>query len=1301
MAAPSREIKVQKAQFSFLNPEQIRALSVCQITRQTPGGILDGGDETLEGTPYDKRMGPLENGEVCPTCGFDPFRCCGHFGHIELPVPIPNVIYATRIVKLLNVVCPKCSSTRIHHDTLLRQHGVGGGFKKLRAIAKKCEKVSECWNCSAALPRFAWDKTLNDFYYFFLTTTRGKKTVTEKKIFTGGNIHTIFSKINNDVACILGFNTSLLEGNVYTAAEYTQHNSISHVHETHPASLIFTVLPVIPPCNRPYVVRDSQICDDDITDKYNSIIKTVKKILADDAIKNGETPLTNRKGGGKLTPAEREQAEKALSEHISTLINNKDGRSKLSSGGRPHNCLSTRLNGKDGHIQTNIAGKRVDFSARSVIIGGGIDIRDDELGIPRIIAQELTKPELVREWNFERCNYLLSEGRVNRVLRGGNVFRVSYARNFVLQLGDIIERQLQDGDIVLFNRQPSLRVESFLAFRAKLIDGYAFRLALCWTKSYNADFDGDEMNLHVPQSISATAEALILMKAEVHIVSGQKNAPVNGLCQDALSGSYILSNTWEEGQPDTFMSVELFLSAVEGAGISMGVVYDTLLRAKKYYPDYISISKKKRPEFTSEVIPGKLALSVLFPKDMCYKRKTETSSVYPEVEIRDGVLLPTSGPLCAKVIGPKAQSIIHELWKGHSPKRALEFFSNAQQLIDRWYYRYGLSLGISDCIGDSKDELNRILKEMDEKCAVILARAPPRAHLPPHIEAEISAVLNGAFNTAMTVARKGLAKGQRNSFNILRDSGAKGSPVNTTQITAFVGPQSFNGARMPMELNGGTRTLPIYDIYENTPRSRGFVYRSYVDGLSPDEVWHHAKSGRVGVVATAVGTATTGYAQKRIARKVENCVTEFDGSVRDANGCIIQFLYNGMGMDPRKLCYTPGVECPFYANISTLAEKLNSRVRYEALLQGLKKPEDTLRELTEEEKTLLVEYLKYSNIETEVTLLATTNFRELTKKALAGVKIYETRLIDFCVMVRDAFDDSKSQRGDAVGLNCSSNIGEPTTQMNMNTFHHTGNKEKDVSAGIPRLDEVLNVTKSEKQKKPSVTVTIREGGGSNHSSRNAFYLSEEERRMKISMCTISEIVEDRGYTFTIESLCKVTDFVDEQRWSGDSSLYGGDDSPFVLDLVAENPKGEKLCVMWLKEKKITSNISHILERLDDEETKDGIVVITQPGGDVTPAGKSFIRGLVKNGYTIGVWKIEETMFNISRHFLQPKFEVCSPAEKKKIFEEYGITKDLCPQIKYSDPMVRYLGVKVGTLLRIRRKILDTNLQEIYYRVVVM
>ena len=500
-------------QFGVASPTEILENSVCEITSSSLRN-------DLQDTVYDPRMGVLGNGE-CQTCGNDTIVCPGHFGHVVLEEPIMHPKFLKTIISILKCVCYSCSACLItlEHARLLgllkyKMHD------RLKFMSEKCQKEESCPKCGDPKPLYSMkDNKIKLSYSEKMSKANPVKSGTSKGGGTKGNsknskknsqpelrtrdVYNVLLKISNEDFELIGFNQQLSLDNRFLEESQQIDENVRHRHQVRPEWMIFTVLPVLPPACRPYTHRDGEQHDDDLTDKYVSIVKANQKLKSDRLGRTSSVPVTTeaqpqkgRRRGGKLSEAERKKVVQELTDHIYALIDNSNEQSKIS-GGRPHKGIKERISSKEGQMRHNIMGKRVNFSARTVI-GGDPTLELDELGVPKQIAQRLTKPEFVTSFNLEKMQKLVDSGNVNFVFRSGTQFSLNSGgssggtkRDFQLQVRDVVERQMMDGDWVLFNRQPTLRIESMMGFRVKVMDkGKTFRFNLATCTAFNADFDG-------------------------------------------------------------------------------------------------------------------------------------------------------------------------------------------------------------------------------------------------------------------------------------------------------------------------------------------------------------------------------------------------------------------------------------------------------------------------------------------------------------------------------------------------------------------------------------------------------------------------------------------------------------------------------------------------------------------------------------------------------------------------------------------------------------------------------------------
>jgi DNA-directed RNA polymerase beta' subunit len=474
--------RIDSVQFSVLSSRDVKSLAVCVITEPT-------GAKDKTNTPYDPRLGVTDRAMKCVTCYLPTQTCPGHFGMITLPVPVPNHVFIKYLLPILSSVCHMCSSLRVRREQLATLPPVGpyeDKVKHLRAVEALCSKYSTCPNekCGAPLQKITLGGRNS------LKITNGSANLVP---LLASDARKILKAISDEDVRALGFECS-------SSTEARERGLVFR-----PEDLIIKHLIVIPPAARPSVERDGRTDDDDLTVAYDAVIRYCKsvrtKLRKKDEIRVRLKAEDDLRAAiwSELMNSSDDSSAKSVSSIGTTggLIGNA---SSSSSSSRTPRGIMQRIASKEGRVQANVVGKRVDFSARSVIIGDGLDLRDDQLGVPHIVAETLTKEERATSRNVEYLQALVDAGQVSRVVRGdGMNFRLGLGigpRRFRIEIGDIVHRHLRDNDVVIFNRQPSLRVESFLAFRVKRIDGFAFRLGLAWTSGFNADFDGE----HFPPS---------------------------------------------------------------------------------------------------------------------------------------------------------------------------------------------------------------------------------------------------------------------------------------------------------------------------------------------------------------------------------------------------------------------------------------------------------------------------------------------------------------------------------------------------------------------------------------------------------------------------------------------------------------------------------------------------------------------------------------------------------------------------------------------------------------------------------
>jgi DNA-directed RNA polymerase subunit A' len=973
--------------FTLLAPSEIRRLSAVEI--QTADTYDEDGVPIVSGL-MDGRLGTLEPRQKCKTCGNTASACPGHFGHIELAEPAVHVAFAKLIHKLLQVTCRNCGRILLAADKIKTYNELMQKEQKqlnevplsfYEAVMKDAKKSQECPHCGARQ----------------YPIEHGKPTTFHEMI-DGGASRLNPSQIRERLERIPDDDLRLL-GMEPTAAR--------------PEWMILQVLPVPAVTVRPSITLESGIrSEDDLTHKLVDIIRINQKLH--EALESG-VPVNII-----------QELHELLQYHVTTYFDNEvsglpPARHR---SGRALKTLTQRLKGKEGRFRGNLSGKRVDFSARTVISPDpNIDI--NEVGVPLDVAQRLTIPERVTPWNIEELRSLIRNGpdqypgALYIVRPDGRRVRLEFVTEReslaeALQPGFVVERHIRDKDIVLFNRQPSLHRMSIMAHRVRVLPYKTFRLNPCVCPPYNADFDGDEMNLHVPQGEEARTEAKLLMQVQDQILSPRYGGPIIGAKTDLLSAAYLLT------RKSTYLTRE--------------EVGKLIVAAR--YSEELPPPEIKRP---LELWSGKQIFSLFLPKGFNFVARPSlvTKEDGDSVVVKNGALI--EGVIDKNTIGAeRSESLFHRVVKDNGSETGRDFLNSLIKLLDRFITLRGFSYGINelDISNTVRDKISKAIKKAEDRVQELieqykkgtLDRLPGRS-LEESLELRIMDELSKARDQAGELAEQYLMTETDNSGVIMTKTGARGSMLNIAQMVASVGQQSIRGQRIQRGYRD--RALSFFERGDRGAEARGFVYSSYQDGLSPIEFFFHSMGGREGLVDTAVRTQQSGYMQRRLINALEHIRVEYDGTVRDSRGDIIQFRYGEDGVDTAKSDHGKAV------NTERLVERVELTVEKgdKASKSYVEKKIDDVRaEITPS----LAEQLKQSLLDSKLT-------RKGVDQAIReAVKNYRKAMIE---------------PGEAAGIVSAQSIGEPGTQMTLRTFHFAGVREQNVTLGLPRLIEIVDARK--------------------------------------------------------------------------------------------------------------------------------------------------------------------------------------------------------------------------------------------------
>ena len=874
---------ITEVKFGLLNPEALKKASVCHVTIPE---TYDG-NEPKENGLFDPRMGVLERGRICPTDDYDHTICPGYFGHIELPLPVYWIQHMDTIIKLLRCVCIRCANLLIDKSNpiIMKELKKKNGANAFKYVADLCTKQSskKCiynGGCNAVQPtiyrKVMGDKYKNDNIIQIDAeySSDAFKDANEKKLkfmLPVEHVLNIFKKITNEDAELLGFD----------------------IIDARPEWMICTVVPVAPPAVRPSVRQDNnQRAEDDLTSKIAEIVKNVNILK-----KELEKALKKESDVDKESSARQiNMVHNMIQYHVATMVDNEIKNIPVSSrrSGQPLKMIRQRLKGKEGRIRSNIMGKRVDFSGRTVV---GVDpsISIDEYGVQMKIAMNLTVPEIVTKYNKEKLYRLVRNGPLvhpgakqitkmnyddNGIAHPEHIYLKYIDRNsVVLEEGDVIDRHLMDGDWGQFNRQPSLHRMSMMAHKVKVMPGKTFRLNVYCTAPYNADFDGDEMNTHIPQSIQTAYELEKLTAVPTQIISPAKSEPIIQVNFDTMVAAYLITHP------------------------------------------HIKISKKNmfnltmtNPQFTGKMPSpdkdgnwrGQDIFSMFLP-DISFTKENKSYDMDPvdhnKVIIENGIF--KQGILDKTIIG---KTLIHMIFDSFGPEAVRNFLDNNQRMLNRWLSEHCFTLGMGDCIPTSEDnkKIREIIEGKIQNVNTIIKEANVGIYKPDldakfiHIslEEDIKEQLDGAKYDFEKYLKKTIDR--TNGMYITNSSGAKGDVLSAIcQTRGFLGQTSIINRRVAFGYD--KRTLPHFSKDDYGAVSRGFIVNNFFNGLDPHELFFHQMGGRVGVIDTAIKTAESGYMQRRLIKALEDLSVKYGGTVRNGINNIVQFAYGDDGIDPCKL----------------------------------------------------------------------------------------------------------------------------------------------------------------------------------------------------------------------------------------------------------------------------------------------------------------------------------------------------------------------------------------------------------------
>ncbi|KNH06360.1 hypothetical protein XU18_2865 [Perkinsela sp. CCAP 1560/4] len=1007
--------------------------------------------------------------ELCVTCSKNVYNCPGHYGFIRLEKPVFHVGFLLCIVRILRCICKLCgrvllSDARLNQYAARYRNPRGLAFSQRKALFGKvfneASRVYICPHCSSINGKVSRIKT------GALRIVHQPSAKHLKQLPKGGHCHGRhgFGEASRYHGPLVSQANSMLQEltpEVVHALLSKMPNKDVLVLDMHPESrpewMILTHIHVPPKVVRPSPppLTSGGVRHDDLTVLLNDVLVACNELRRHHV--RGGTTQKHYELWDTLQISVARLIDDQLPNFPRTVRDKFAGQLTSYVG---------RLKGKGGRFRNTLSGKRVNFSGRSVI-SPDPNLSIHEVALPIQIAQRLTFPQHVTGQNIDASRELVRRGPdvypgANFIISVSTGEKRHLKHNYVsrqeiatrLQIGDVIERHIINGDTIVFNRQPSLHRLSMMCHVARVLPYRTLRFNECVCQPYNADFDGDEMNIHVPQTLEARAEALTLMSATQNLFSARNGCPIIAPLQDFLTGSFLLTKR------------DLFFSRLE---ITQIVAYFT-----SGFQDHLPTPVVIKPQ---ELWTGKQLIQLLVrnPQNFSHRRENRAqneaatftfsnklgssaaeafNSVNDDnIHFYNNELL--TGRLEKSTMGSGERAkcgYFHHIKKELGLEYAAECMGRLSKLTSRFLMEYGFSIGIDDVApnADLHDTSRGIVRDGFRK-AEELIEMYTKGHLfrrsgctiEETLEKEIKGVLSEVRDMCGRLCIDSLHPS--NAPLIMAKCGSKGSVLNISQMVVCVGQQIVNERRIDDHFSH--RCTPHLPQKSREARARGFVENSFYSGLTPLEFVFHTMAGREGLVQSSIKTAQTGYLGRRIMKVLEDLTIQYDYTVRNADGCVVQLRYgedslDPLKFDPERLEYRR--EWDWFVSVESNIVRNPSEAHLEALVGILHKFQSNPQGC----------FLTQNFIQSVHTFCHS----EFAQRRSVFISCAAFEL--FLKALNRKYTSFMCEPGTPCGVIAAQSLSEPTTQMTLRTFHFAGVSGMSVTQGVPRIEEIMDARRS-------------------------------------------------------------------------------------------------------------------------------------------------------------------------------------------------------------------------------------------------
>ncbi|VDL22627.1 unnamed protein product [Hymenolepis diminuta] len=1067
---------IKSIRFHLAGEADIEGLAQTQIIKYQLYSLVDGNRKGLEYGPLDPQLGATKRGEICSTCKLDHQECIGHWGYIDLPLPIFHTGYLWHIVKILQCICKNCARVMIPEKTRARYLPSATNEnleyiqkKMLRKILhKSASRTTVCPFCHSINGIVKKGTGLSYIVHDYSKSyARKLDKVVEPYTRVAGPNNDLLTVAKKCVESIRPYQALELFSKIPTEDLPLLLMPFSEDKVSHPRNLIVERVLVPPNAIRPSVISEVRngTNEDDLTQILQWILSQAATLEEDLSESEFITHYDN------------------LHAEFTRLINSQTSGLPPIQDQKFIRGILQRLATKHGRFRLNLLGKRTNYTARTVI-SPDPNLRIDEVCIPEYCAIILTYPERVTEHNIEFLRKLVLNGpykypgavylnykspdskpgekaeMLKKFLSHPKV-RESSAKS--LRVGDIVDRHLIEGDIILFNRQPSLHRVSMQAFKAVVKPHRTFRFNPCCCTPFNADFDGDEMNVHLPQTEEARAEAKYLMLSLYNIANPKNGEPLISPIQDMITACYLFT------LKDTFFEFD------KACDLAAQLAAGSLITQECQLPPPAIVWPVK-------LWTGKQIFSLIMSPHPSHEVKinlrVSTKAIYSgnneEMCPNDGFVVIYNSELLAgcmdkKLLGSGSKSsIFYSILRDYGGEACADAMWRLSRIALYYLSHRGFSIGIEDV---TPDELlvqakQDIIKQGYATCDDYINQyetntlaCNPGCSMEETLEMRLSQVLSRIRDEAGSACKRSLYR--LNAALVMALIGSKGSLNNISQMCSCVGQQIIAGHRVPDSLNG-ERSIVLFHPGSRTPNAKGFVSNSFYSGLTAYEFFFHAMSGREGLTDTAVKTADTGYMQRRIVKFLEDLTVTYDGTVRDSRDDIVQFKYGSDGFDP---CEMEVDSFP----VDFDRELINVKAHYPCRNESSLTPDQVKNAVS-----VSLKMPTFADVDPIFPLHINEFFDEeiipkmlqarqgiSSSEVLTGVmaepqRLTNTQLRQFLMSAKKKFDRALIEPSTAVGAICGQSIGEPATQMTLQTFHFAGVASMNITQGVPRMREIVN-----------------------------------------------------------------------------------------------------------------------------------------------------------------------------------------------------------------------------------------------------